>query len=218
MNTVRLTKRRIPRIILVAVLVVFCTLPVKAQFAVIDPANLAQGIVNSVKQIVEMSTTAKNVVSNFKETVKIYEQSKEFYDALKSVNNLVKDAKKVQKTVLLVGEISEIYVTNFQKIIDDRNFTEQEIIAIGNGYAILMNESTDLLAEVKDIITANGLSMSDSERMDIIDKVYTRVKSHRDLVSYYTKKTISVSFIRAQKKGDTQRVLELYGSVNEKYW
>ena len=206
------------KIILTAVFAAICALPVKAQFAVIDPANLAQGIVNTAKQIVETSSTAKNVISNFKETVKIYEQGKQFYDALKSVNNLVKDAKKVQKTVLLVGEISEIYVTSFQNIMSDTNFTEAEITAIGNGYAILLNESSDMLAEVKGIISASSLSMSDAERMAIIDQVYTKVKYHRDLVSYYTKKNISISLIRAKKAGDTQRVLELYGNANDRYW
>ena len=34
------------------------------------------------------------VLSLLKETVKIYEQGKKYYDALKSVNNLVKDARK----------------------------------------------------------------------------------------------------------------------------
>jgi len=206
------------KIILAAVIAVLFALPVKAQFAVIDPANLAQGIVNAAKQIVETSTTAKNMISNFQETVKIYQQGKEYYDALKSVNNLVKDAKKVQKTVLMVGEISEIYVTNFQKMINDTNFTQQELTVIGNGYAILLSESADLLAEVKGIISASSLSMSDSERMAVIDQVYTKVKNYRDLVSYYTKKNISVSLIRAKKKGDTQRVLELYGNANERYW
>ena len=204
-------------VVVVAALFAF-SFTAKAQFAVIDPANLAQGIVNTAKQIVETSSTAKNMVSNFKETVKIYEQGKEFYDGLKAVNNLVKDARKVQKSALLIGEISEIYVTNFQKIMNDPNFTEAEVLAIGNGYAILLSESTDLLAEVKEIITKNGLSMNDAERMAVIDLVYNRLKRHRDLVSYYTKKNISVSYLRAKKTGDTQRVLALYGSTNEKYW
>ena len=37
-------------------------------------------------------------LSLLQETVKIYEQGKKYYDALKSVNNLVKDARKVQQT------------------------------------------------------------------------------------------------------------------------
>ena len=45
------------------------------------------------------------VLSLLQETVKIYQQGKKYYDALKSVHNLVKDARKVQQTVLLVGEI-----------------------------------------------------------------------------------------------------------------
>jgi hypothetical protein len=60
--------------------------------------------------------------------------------------------------------------------------------------------------------------MSDAERMAIIDQVYTKVKKHRDLVSYYTKKNISISFIRAKKTGDTQRVMALYGDANDRYW
>ena len=206
------------KIILVAALAAWVGISAKAQMAVVDPTNLAQGIINSAKQITEATTTSKNTIANFQETAKIFEQGKAYYDGLKSVHHLVKDGRKVQKTVLLVWEISEIYVTGFQKIMSDTNFSQQEISAIGNGYAILLNESADLLAEIKEIISNNGLSMSDAERMAIIDRVYTKVQYHRNLVSYYTKKNISISFIRAKKSGDTQRVMELYGNANERYW
>ena len=75
----------------------------KAQWVVTDPGNLAQGIINSAKQIIQTSTTANNTLNGFKETAKVFEQGKKYYDALKSVHNLVKDARKVQQTVLLVG-------------------------------------------------------------------------------------------------------------------
>lgn len=51
-----------------------------AQWVVTDPTNLAQGIVNTTKQIIQTSSTASNMLSNFKETVKIYEQGKKYYD------------------------------------------------------------------------------------------------------------------------------------------
>ncbi|MBJ2161720.1 MAG: DUF4141 domain-containing protein, partial [Muribaculaceae bacterium] len=60
-----------------------------AQWTVIDPSNIAQSIVNSSKSLVQESTTAKNMVANFQETVKIYQQAKKYYDALRAVNNLV---------------------------------------------------------------------------------------------------------------------------------
>lgn len=53
---------------------------VRAQWAVFDPSNFAQSIVNSANEIIETSSTAENMISNFRETVKIYEQGKRYYD------------------------------------------------------------------------------------------------------------------------------------------
>ena len=39
-----------------------------------------------------------------------------------------------------------------------------------------------------------------------------------NLVSYYTNKNIAVSYLRSKKKGDTNRVLALYGDTNDRYW
>lgn len=137
---------------------------------------------------------------------------------LKSVHNLVKDARKVQQTVLLVGDISEMYVTNYQKMLSDPNFTPAELNAIAFGYTKLLEESNGLLVELKTVINANGLSMSDKERMDVIDRVYRDVKDYRNLVAYYTNRNIAVSYLRAKEKNDTKRILSLYGSANERYW
>lgn len=198
---------------------ILCAAPsANAQWVVTDPTNLASGILNSANEIVQTSSTVSNVIKNFKEVEKVYNQGKEYYDKLKAVSNLVKDARKVQQTVLLVGDVSEMYVTNFRKMMNDPNFTPQELTAIGNGYSALLNESTELLKELKQIITASNLSLNDKERMDVIDRVYKEVKDYHSLVRYYTSKNISVSYLRAKKKNDAQRVLELYGTSNQKYW
>ena len=137
---------------------------------------------------------------------------------LKSVHNLVKDARKVQKSILLIGEISDIYVNSFQKMLSDENYTPDELSAIAYGYTHLLQESSDVLEEMKSVVNINGLSMSDKERMDVIDRTYNAIKNYRDLVSYYTRKNISVSYLRAKKKKDTDRVMALYGSADERYW
>lgn len=206
-------------IIKTAMVVIFATASyAKAQFVVTDPANLASGILNSANEIVQTSSTVSNVIKNFNEVKKVYEQGKEYYDKLKAVNNLVKDARKVQQTVLLVGDVSEIYVNNFGKMLNDPNFNAQELTAIANGYSALLTESTELLKELKEIITTNGLSLNDKERMDVIDRVYKEVKEYHNLVRYYTNKNISVSYLRAKKQNNTKRVLDLYGTSNQKYW
>lgn len=190
----------------------------KAQWVVSDPTNLAQGIVNSANEIVQTSSTVSNVIKNFKEVEKVYKQGKEYYDKLQAVNNLVKDARKVQLTVLMVGDVSEMYVQNFGKMMNDPNFSPLELTAIANGYSVLLNESTGLLKELKQIVSPSSLSLNDKERMDIIDRVYKEVKEYHSLVRYFTNKNISVSLIRAKKQNNTKRVLELYGTAEQKYW
>lgn len=209
-------KNLIIKIVVVAFFTTFNS--AQAQFVVTDPANLASGILNSANEIVQTSSTVSNVVKNFNEVKKVYEQGKEYYDKLKAINNLVKDARKVQQTVLLVGDVSEMYVNNFGKMLNDPNFNAQELSSIANGYSALLTESTELLKELKEIITSNGLSLNDKERMDVIDRVYKEVKEYHNLVRYYTNKNISVSYLRAKKQNNTKRVLDLYGTSNQKYW
>ena len=189
-----------------------------AQWVVTDPGNLAQGIINATKNIMHTSKTASNMVNNFQETVKIYEQGKKYYDALKSVSNLVKDARKVQQTILMVGDITDIYVNSFQKMLHDENFTPEELSAIAFGYTKLLEESNGVLTDLKNVVNITTLSMTDKDRMDVVDQCYNSMRNYRSLVSYYTNKNISVSYLRAKKKQDTDRVLSLYGSANEKYW
>ena len=189
-----------------------------AQWIVTDPTNLAQGIINAAKNIVQTSTTATNMIKNFQETVKIYEQGKKYYDALKKVNNLVKDGIKVKNTILMVGEISEMYVTSFQLMLQDENFTAEELSAIAFGYTKLLEESNNVLKEMKDVVNITTLQMTDKERMDVVDRCYNTMRRYRNMVSYYTNKNISVSYLRARKKNDVSRVMSLYGNANERYW
>lgn len=187
----------------------------KAQWVVTDPTNLVQNVVSAVQG----TTTATNMISNVQESIKIYKQGKEFYDALKSVHNLIKDARKVQKTIEMVSEITDIYVTGFNKMLADPNFTANELAAISTGYARLLDEGGALVTELKNIVTgSNGLSLSDKERMEVIDDVYHKMLRYRNLTKYFTQKSISVSYIRAKDKNDTERVLSLYGSPSQRYW
>lgn len=191
---------------------------VKAQWVVADPSNLAQGIVNTTRQIVQTSSTATNMMNNFKEVQKVYNQGKEYYDALKTVNNLVKDAKKVQKTILLVGEVSDIYVNSFQKMLSDPNYSVEELNAIANGYARLLEQSNDVLYELKSVVNISTLSLSDKDRIDVVNSCYDSMVEYRNLVRYYTNKNIGVSYLRAKKKGETARVTALYGNSSDRYW
>jgi hypothetical protein len=191
---------------------------VRAQIPVTDAASITQSIVNSIQELVQTSTTAENMIGNFQETMKIYRQGKEYYDRLRNVTNLVRDARKVQQSVLMVGELSDIYVNGFDRMITDDNFSSVELSAIAAGYNKLMERGMNSLKGLKEVVNPTEYSMTDKERMDLIDKSYNELSHTRDLMVYYTRKNISVSYQRSKKKNNTKRVLELYGSPEDKYW
>jgi hypothetical protein len=206
------------KLLIAGLFIMLGTFSLKAQFVVTDPLNIAQSIVNTANEVIQTSNTVSNVIKNFKEVKKVYEQGKKYYDALKAVNDLVKDARKVQETILMVGEIADIYMDAYQLMLQDENFTLEELGAIAFGYTKLLEESSNLLKDLKEIVNSSSLSMTDKDRMDIIDRVYVAVQHYRNMVRYYTNKNLSVSYLRAQKKGETDRMLALYGNADERYW
>ena len=196
-----------------------CTaVPAGAQWVVHDPANLAQSIVNSSNEMINTAATAQNMLDTFKETVKIYRQGKEYYDKLRGVTNLVREAKKVQQSILMLGDMSDMYVSNFEKMLSDENYTTEELSAIASGYNKLLERGAGLLKELTDVVNPTDMSMTDKDRLDIIDRIYNDLKNNRNLMSYYTRKNITVSYLRAREKKDVERVMSLYGSDEAKYW
>ena len=168
--------------------------------------------------MVETSATAQHTLDGFRETAKIFEQGRKYYNALKAVHDVVKGGVKVKKSIEMVADISEIYVRNYQKMLGDPNYTPDELETISFGYAKLLSESADILQDLKNVVNVTGMSLSDAERLAIIDNAYRSLMNYRNLVRYYTGKTISVSYLRARKKNDMDRVMSLYGTANERYW
>lgn len=189
-----------------------------AQWVVSDPTNLAQGIVNSTKQIVEATKNGQTMLQSFQQTVRIYEQGKKYYDTLKSVSNLVRSARKVQQCILLVGEISDIYVNGYRRMVADENFRPVELAAIAAGYARIIEESAGELKELQDIVNPTDMSLTDKDRIDVVQRVYGVLRRHRDLTRYYTRKNISISMLRAAERKNLEGVLALYGSDEQRYW
>ena len=165
------------KIILLCLCLVCTGLSTYAQWVVSDPTNLAQGIVNSTKQVVEAAKNGSTMLQSFQETVKIY-----------------------------------------RRMVGDENFTPAELAAIAAGYARIIEESAGELKELQDIVNPTDMSLTDKDRIDVVQRVYGVLRRHRDLARYYTRKNISISLLRAARKRDMEGVLSLYGTDEQRYW
>ena len=90
--------------------------------------------------------------------------------------------------------------------------------AIASGYTRILQGSANTLKDLQGIINPSDLSMTDKDRLDVVDKTYAELLRLRNLTSYYTRQNLSVSYIRARKSNDMERTLSLYGTDEDKYW
>lgn len=105
---------------------------------------------------------------------------------------------------LLLEEISDRIMQRFDDI-------EQKLQTISP-------KSTEVIDELKEVVSITTLSMSDKERMDVIDRCYKTVLGYRNLVQYYTNKNICVSYLRAKRSGDGAAIVQLYDNIYNRYW
>ena len=61
-------------------------------------------------------------------------------------------------------------------------------------------------------------SLTDKDRIDVVERVYGVLRHHRDLARYYTRKNISISLLRGARRNDLDRVMALYGTDEQRYW
>ena len=61
-------------ILILSIALVSFTSGIKAQFVVTDPLHIATRLLNSANQIVQTSSTVSNVIKNFNEVKKVYDQ------------------------------------------------------------------------------------------------------------------------------------------------
>ena len=135
-------------------------------------------------------------------------------------DNIVHTSSTATSTAQNFAETVKIY-QQYKKYYDalkSVNFSPEELDAIAFGYTKLLEESNGVLQDLKQVINVSTLSMTDKDRMDVVDDCYASMRRYRNLVNYYTNRNIAVSFLRARKKNDLDRVLKLYGNDTSKYW
>lgn len=185
--------------VMVTGVLLFISSGASAQFVVSDPTLLAQSIINSSENIVHTSSTARSMQQAFQQTVKIYEQGKDYYDSLRKVSNQIRSMKKVTDSILLLGEITDIYVTGFRRILKTDVYSREELSAISLGYTRLLMESALLVEEVRSITRNGELRMNDAERLQVVDRCYTKLLRYRSLVRYYSDESIQTAAFRSSR-------------------
>ena len=133
-----------------------------------------------------------------------------FLDALLQVSPAVQKYERITDIIQYQLRIVKEYKSAFSKFKSDKNFTIEEIDYIGKVYRHLFDESVKNIDDLVVVITAGKLRMSDDERLNAIDHIWTEVQGQYDFLRDFNNSTIMLSQARQKEKQEVDVSRKLF--------
>lgn len=203
--------------------IVLFTFPI-ANKALAQKDEIAQLLLN-----VEKLAQFKQILSDMKKGYKIlnggyntikdlsegnFSLHKTFLDALMEVSPTVKNYKRVADIINYQVILVKEYKSSFNRFKRDNNFNQQELAYFGRVYENLFKQSLNNLDDLVTIITANKLRMSDDERLEAIDKIFTDMQDKLLFLRHFNNNTTVLAVQRAKERNDANTMRLVYGINN----
>jgi hypothetical protein len=134
-----------------------------------------------------------------------------YFQELKDVKAVVSGYHKVQEIVEREEEIVAAYQRGLAAVRQDKHFTAGELGQIEAVYGGILAESGKNLAALTGVLESLATSMTDEQRLAIIDQASASMdKNYRDLEAY-TNQNALLSLQRARDENDEAVIKQLYG-------
>lgn len=137
-----------------------------------------------------------------------------FLDGLLQVSPGVRKYKRIADIISYQLRIVKEYKTAFSQFKQDKQFTTDEIEYLGNVYSNLFNESLKSLDELSMVITAGKLRMSDDERLQAIDRIYSNILDQFSFLKEFNNSTAILAVQREKDMMDIEISRKIY-SIKE---
>ncbi|MDA9554662.1 TerB family tellurite resistance protein [Pelobium sp.] len=183
---------------------------------------------NEIQQLllnVEKLTQLKNILSDMKKGYEIvskgYNSVKQvtegnfslhdaFLSRLMAVNPVIKNYKRVADIIGYQKDMVKEYQQAFKRFNVSQVFNKNEMQYLEQVYKNLLNQSLQNIDELTTIITASKLSMSDDERLKIIDRIFNDTQDKLQFLKSFNRKTNVLMLQRNQEKEELQHIQNLY--------
>ncbi len=136
---------------------------------------------------------------------------KSFLDGLLQVNPAVRKYKRITDIISYQVRIVKEYKAAFNQFKGDKQFTIQEIEYLGKVYKNLFEQSLKSLDELAIVITAGKLRMSDDERLQAIDKIYSSVEDQFSFLKDFNSNTAMLSLQRKSEQAEIKMSRRING-------
>ena len=136
---------------------------------------------------------------------------KSFLDGLMEISPVVKKYKRIADIISYQLRIVKLSKAAYDKFKLDKNFSFDEIKGIANVYGRLLNEGLKCLDELIMVITAGELRMSDDERLQAIDGIYTKLVDQFSFLKELNNSTAVLSVQREKEQQDIDISRKIHG-------
>lgn len=134
-----------------------------------------------------------------------------FLDGLLAVSPTVRKYPRIIEIINTQSTIVNEYSTAYNRFKADGHFTPAELQFIGNLYNTLFNHGIKNLEELTIIITAGEARMTDAERLNAINKIYTDVTKDLYDMRSFNNSTVILAVQRAKALNDLTTLKTIYG-------
>lgn len=139
-----------------------------------------------------------------------YKLHQVFLDGLFAVNPAVRNYKRVADIISYQQLLLREYRRAYGRFKSDPNFSEDELRYMENVYNYLVKQSLKNLEELAMIVTAAKLRMSDDERIQRIDAIYSDMGDKISFLRYFNNSTQMLAIQRAKENNDVSVLQKLY--------
>ena len=136
---------------------------------------------------------------------------KTFLDRLLEVSPIVRKYQRVSDIISYQFMIVNEYKTAFKQFKEAGTFSPDEITHIGKVYANLLKKSGESLDELLMVITAGELRMSDDDRLNAIDRIYSSIEEQATFLKQFNSNTALLAMQRKGERTEIDLSKKLYG-------
>jgi hypothetical protein len=222
MNPIKFLKPSLPGRVLAGlicfVLSVFSFLPSKAQVStgqdmqqlLLDIEKLTQ-----FKAILSDMQTGYTILTQGYGTVKDLSQGNfnlhsTFLNSLMAVNPEIRKYGRIANIIADQASIVSEYKAAWKQANAGGHFNVDELGYINNVFQHLLNQSVDNLANLTNVITAGNLRMSDAERLQAIDHIYSDTQNKLVFLRHFNNQVAILAVQRQKAQNEVQTFKNLY--------
>lgn len=183
----------------------------EVQQLLLNVEKLAQlkKILVDMKKGYEIVSSGYNTIKNIsKGNFNLHET---FLDALMQVSPTVRKYKKIGEIITFQTQLVKEYKSAFRRFNASQLFNENEMEYMENVFANLLHKSVQNLDELAMVITAGKLRMSDDERLNVIDRLYSDMQDKLVFLRTFNKENNVLAIQRGSEIVDTRLSKKLNG-------